>query len=140
MARASGTGMAALQRAVYGVLNAGNIGARVYDDIPQSNTTFPVARLEVVPTEREDTFGRAGQNCSIEVHVFATYQGALQLGAVLDNVTRLLDGAQLLAVGWRVEDIAVLPQQQGEDEVIGGVKVQHRVANFYARLREGEQP
>lgn len=144
MAKATGAGLDALQRAVFSVLNRAPIttthGAKVYDDIPQT-TTLPVVRIDVVPGEPWDTMGRAGQEHFVELHVFAQSPGGvLRLAALVDALTGILDGAALPVVGYRVWDVARMAQQRGEDEIIGGVKTLHRIAPFLVRMTEGEQP
>lgn len=142
MAKATAVGLAALQRAVYDVLNTPPItepiGAEIYDDIPP-NAPLPCLRIEITPSEPYDTFGRAGVLHLLDIHVFTAYQGTLQASLLLDAITNKLDHFVPVLVGFTVDDIGRLAHRLGEDELVGGEKTHHRVVPFRVYLKEGEQ-
>jgi len=144
MARASsGVGLVELQRAVYAVLNTPPItsplGARVYDDVPQT-APLPYIRVDIVPGEPWDTMGRAGHTHLVDCHLFGAYAGTLLLAQLIDAVTSKLDGLPLPVPGYRVWDVMRQPQREAEDELVAGVKTKHRVVPFRVLMTQGEQP
>jgi hypothetical protein len=143
VAKAAAVGLAELQRTIRTVLATDPItttlGAAVYDDIPQS-AGLPVIRVDIVPGEPWDTFGRAGDAHLVDCHVFAAYQGTLLLAALIDAIVGKLDGAALTVPGYRVWDVMRQAQREGEDELVGGVKTKHRVVPFRVLMTAGEQP
>lgn len=142
MAKATSSGLEALQRALYGWINrppitAPPLNAKVYDHIPQ-NATPPLVRIDVIPGATWDTFGCAGTEYRADLHVFTTYSGTLQAAQIIDALTGMMDDADLLVVGFTVWDVARLEQQHADDEVVGGVQTAHRIAPFLIRMTEGE--
>jgi hypothetical protein len=131
--------MNALQRAIYNVLNRAPItttlGAKVYDDIPEA-TTLPVLRIDVIPGEPWDTFGRAGHQHLVEIHVFTQYAGTLKLASLIDAIVDALDGGALAVTGQRVWDVQRMSQRAGDEEIVGGVKTLHRIAPFRVLMSE----
>lgn len=95
-----------LQQAIYTALTAGSptpvpdVGARVYDDVPQ-NATYPFIEIaeSVATTEDvsigESTAGDKGVSEFIDLHVWSQYRGKKEAKRIMASIHTALHGVSL---------------------------------------------
>ena len=95
----------AVWASMYAALNVAAITTTlecpVYDHVPQA-PTFPYLRMGSATENRQDTFGKAGKVCRVEVHIFTSaedYEGAGQAQAILSAVIGVLHYEPLTIAG-----------------------------------------
>ena len=132
----------AIWAAIYTALNVSAItstlGCGVYDHVPQA-PTFPYLRMQSPTETRQDTFGKAGKDCTVQVHFFTsseTYEGAGRAQALLSAVIGLLHYVPFAVTGF--DHLACQYENgfdAGDDDVNGQV-IKHYVATFRVQVME----
>jgi len=129
--------------AVYAALNVASLTALAtggvfdMDDVPQSSTT-PYVGIEVVDEQsgEMDTMGKHGAEVLVHVHAFSRYEGGKEAQAIVGKAKELLDYQALTVAGWTFEACQWRRSFRVDDEIIAGLRTQHRVAEFNVRVFE----
>lgn len=136
MAKATRNASGPVVRAVYWALNVpaitATLKAGVYGDVPQ-NTPPPYVRIEA-DDRAWNTMGLAGADGTITLHVFSNT--SRNLDDIVSAAVSLLAGVRLAVVGFSTDRLQYEQTIRGEDEVLNGVKVFHKVMTFRVWLRE----
>lgn len=113
------------------------VGARIYDDVPQS-PTFPFVWYEVRESRDMRGFGTGGfPEVELRVHAFSQYEGAKEAQSVIQKVIELLRDQPLTVTGYAhaglvfYDETVLLP-----NELIAGVKCRELVAMFRIYVQE----
>lgn len=96
------------QQAIFSHLN-GNIGATVYDDVPDLPSGMPLANFPYVVIGDDtstawDTDDRTGANVTVTLHVWSRASGFKETKAILAAIYERLNRAQLTADGFNIID------------------------------------
>lgn len=107
----------------------------VVNDFPL-DPGFPFVRVESPSGERWDTFGKAGKERVVDIHVFSQYRGDLEAIDIQDKIVDLLH-----YVGHSVSGHALARYQydgdlDGADEVIQGTVTRHKIVRFKVNVQE----
>ena len=139
MATTTKTAAGPVMAAIYTALNVAAItsalGCAVYDDVTQG-AAFPYLRISTPSGIPWDTFGKAGKERVIEVHVFSQYRGRKEAQDILDQVIALLQYQALTISGHTTIVVNYEQDLDGEDEEIGGKKTVHKVGLFRVIVQE----
>ena len=132
----------AIWTAIFTALDVASItttlGCGVYDQVPQP-PTFPYLRVSAPTETRQDTFGKAGKDCTIQVHIFTAsdgYEGGPRAQAILSQVIALLHYVAFSVSG---HDLLACQYEQGidaGDDDVNAQLVKHYVATFRIQVME----
>lgn len=132
---AEGEVMAAIGAALDVAAITTTLGCAVHDDVPQA-PTYPYIRFESPTGVPWDTFGQAGKERMVWVHVFSTYAGGLEYRAIVAKVIQLLQDVALSVSGHALARLRYEEDVNGADEDNGGVKVKHKIVMFRMNVLE----
>ena len=107
----------------------------VTNTFPQ-DPTYPYVRLESPSGSRWDTFGKAGKERFVFVHVFSQAKGDDEVIDVLDKALELLHYVALSVSGHDLVRYQFDGDFDGADEVIQGVQTVHKIARFKVNVQE----
>lgn len=143
MATTTKTAAGAVLTAVYNALNVAALttvlGAGVYETMAPQGAAFPYVLITTPSGVPFDTFGRAGKERVVQVHVFASgavNESGTQVSAISDKVVELVNHQALTVSG---HDLVKIQYEQDTDaapEDVNGIQIMHRVVSFRAHLQE----
>lgn len=129
--------------AVYGALNVAAItttlGCGVYDTIVPQTSALPYLRITTPTGNPWDTFGKAGKERIVQVHVFGsaeTYESGYQVNAICDKVVELLQDQALTVTGHVLAGLRYDQDIDAAADDVNGVPVLHRVVSFRVHIQE----
>jgi len=129
--------------AIYTALNVAAItstlGCEVYETVVPQGAVLPYLRISTPSGIPWDTFGAAGKERVVQVHVFAStavYESGFQVDAICDQVVALLQHQALAVTGHTLASLQYEQDTDGADEIIDGVLIVHRVVSFAAHVIE----
>ena len=101
-----------------------------------ADPTYPYTRLEAPDQGRWDTFGKAGKELLVWVHVFSQAKSDLIADNIVGKVIELLH-----YVAHTVGNHALARYQydrdfNGEDELLQGVRTSHRIVQFRVNVQQ----
>jgi hypothetical protein len=119
-----------------GVVNAllgstgvtGLVSTRVYNHVPQ-NTAYPLVKVTLPTTRREDTLGRYGALGLVDVDVISQGFGDLEGTQILDQCVRALDFEPPATTGHTSLGLNY-DETTRFSEVVNGIVTRHHVASF----------
>ena len=125
--------------AIYAALNVTAItttlACGVYDDVPR-DAAFPYIHLSTPSGIPWDTFGSAGKQRVLQVHIYSTYEGGTEANSIADKVMELLQYQALSVSGHTLCGLQYESDTDASYEDDGGVKVVHRVVSFRVTVQE----
>lgn len=143
MATTTKTATGPVLTAVYTALNVAAItttlGCGVYESVIPQGTAFPCLRISTPSGLPWDTFGAAGKERVVQVHVFAStaaYESGFQVNAICDAVMLLLQDQALSVSGHLLAGLRYEQDTEGADEDVEGVQIVHRVLSFRVHVIE----
>ncbi len=109
MSLTTGTTMLAVQRAVYGLLGADaalmRLVSGVFDEVPDGQA-YPYLTVGEATEAADNTLDRLGRDLTVTLHIWSRGKGFAEALTILDEVVRVLDGAELVldeGVAWRCQ-------------------------------------
>lgn len=143
MATTLQTGTGAILTAVYTALNVTAIvttlNCTVYETVVPQNVSYPFLRISTPSGTPWDTFGAAGKERVVQVHIFAStanYESGFERDAISDKVISLLQHQALSVTGHTLAALQYEQDTEGADEEVDGVLIVHRVLSFRAHVIE----
>ncbi|OFW37652.1 MAG: hypothetical protein A3J29_06155 [Acidobacteria bacterium RIFCSPLOWO2_12_FULL_67_14b] len=143
MATTTKTATGPVLTAIYNALNVAAItttlGCGVYETVIPQNVALPYLRISTPSGLPWDTFGAAGKERVVQVHVFAStaaYESGYQVNAICDKVVELLQDQALSVTGHSLAGLRYEQDTEGADEDVDGVQIVHRVVSFRVHVIE----
>jgi len=143
MATTTKTATGPVLTAIYVALNVAAItstlGCGVYETVLPQGVAFPCLRISTPSGVPWDTFGAAGKERVVQVHVFAStavYESGFQVNALSDQVIALLEHQALSVSGHTLAALQYEQDTEGADEEVDGVQIVHRVLSFRVHVIE----
>lgn len=143
MATTTKTATGPVLTAVYDALNVAAItstlGAGVYETMAPQRATFPYVLITTPSGVPFDTFGTAGKERVVQVHVFgssAAYESGTQVNALCDTVVELLQDQALTVSGHTLTGLRYDQDIDAAAEDVGGLVILHRVVSFRVHVQE----
>lgn len=143
MATTTKTATGPVLTAVYTALNVAAItstlSCAVYETLAPQNATFPYLVVSTPSGSPWDTFGAAGKERVVQVHVFAStaaYESGFQVNAICDAAMLLLQDQALSVSGHLLASLRYEQDTDGATEDVEGVAIVHRVVAFRAHVIE----
>lgn len=137
MATTTKTATGPVLAAIYAALNVASItstlGCGVYETVVPQGSAFPYLRIATPSGVPWDTFGAAGKDRMVNVHVFGTTDTVLSgsgVNAICDQVVLLLQDQALSVTGFTLASLRYEQDIDGASEEVGGVQILHRVLMF----------
>jgi len=125
--------------AVYAALNVTSLvttlGCPVYDDVPQGSA-FPYVVIGSSSGIPWDTFGKAGKQRVVTIHVYSAYQGGLQARAIFAEIMALLNNQSLSVSGHSSVNVNYEQDVDASVEEVEGTKIVHKVLLFRVYVQE----
>src|SRR5678815_3487664 len=106
----------------------GLVSTRVYNNVPQ-NTSYPLVKVTLPMTHRQDTFGRYGATATVDVDAISQAFGDLEGTQILDQVVRTLDFTRPNLTGHTSLGLA-FDETNRFSEMVNGIQTRHHVASF----------
>ena len=106
----------------------GLVSTRVYNNVPQ-NTAYPLVKITLPMTHRQDTFGRFGATATVDIDVVSQAFGDLEGTQILDQVVRTLDFTRPTLTGHTSLGLA-FDETNRFSEMVNGIQTRHHVASF----------
>jgi len=91
------------------------VGARIYDELPAAEPTYPYVHLGEMMTDRFDTKDGAGWDVELTLHVWSRYRGKKQTQDVLDALEVALNRAVLTVTGYAAVNCEIMQMMNLED-------------------------
>ena len=143
MATTTKTATGPILTAVYNALNvtaiATTLGCGVYETVIPQAASLPYLRISTPSGIPWDTFGAAGKERVLQVHVFAStavYESGYQVNAICDKVIELLQHQALSVSGHLLAGLQYEQDTDGAEEEVDGVQIVHRVLSFRVHVIE----
>ena len=129
--------------AVYGALNVvaitTTLGCSVFERVVPQGSRPPYLRVSTPSGVTWDTFGKAGKDRIVQVHVFGStrdYESQTQVNSICDKVVELLQHQAITVSGHTLCSLAYENDTDGADEEVLGEQIVHRVISFRAHMQE----
>lgn len=106
----------------------GLVSTRVFNNIDQ-NTAYPVIKVTMPTTRRQDTLGRFGAKALVDIDVISQAFGDLEGIRIMDQVNRTLDFTKPTLSGHGSLGLSY-DETTRYSEVVNNVVTRHHVASF----------